>query len=342
MTDLVPTSSLEAQMTYSKALAASDLLPHAYRGKPANVLVALALGEALGLPPTAALYGINVIQGKPTLSAETMRAVVLSHGHRFDVEAFTETEARVACARAERPEDVSRFSFTIEDAKRAGLLGGNYDKYPKAMLLARATSQACRAVFPDVLAGVSYTPDELDDPAPARTPLERIAGPAPTHEDWTQLREELQPDYRQQEAERMDPTTAIPPAYTGDPDPWQKPADDVVDAEIVEPTIDDVEAALDRLAEAGVITLEPQLSEPPLERRLTGPAARNRAHKLAGPATSAQLGKLRALMREQKVSEQLLGQFSTEKLGFELPAKFDDLTRGQASLLIDSMTGGAR
>lgn len=28
------------------------------------------------------------------------------------------------------------------------------------------------------------------------------------------------PDRRQQEWERMDPTTSIPPAYTGNPDPW--------------------------------------------------------------------------------------------------------------------------
>lgn len=171
-------SPLEAQMTYAKALAASDLLPQAYRGKPANVLVALALGEALGISPTTALYGINVIQGKPTLSAETMRAIVLAHGHRFDVAAFTETEARVEVARAERPGDVSTFTFTVEDAKRAGLVGGNYEKFPKAMLLARVTSAACRAVFPDVLAGVSYTPDELDVPRVNDTgsPLDRAAG----------------------------------------------------------------------------------------------------------------------------------------------------------------------
>ena len=34
------------------------------------------------------------------------------------------------------------------------------------MLLARATAEAARAVFPDVLAGISYTVEELQDDAP--------------------------------------------------------------------------------------------------------------------------------------------------------------------------------
>lgn len=317
MTDLVTSqaSQLEAQMHYAKALAASDLLPHAYRGKPANVLVALALGDALGIAPTTALYGINVIQGKPTLSAETMRAIVLAHGHRFDVVTFTELEAVVACARRERPGDVSTFAFTIEDARRAGLVGGNYEKFPKAMLLARATSQACRAVFADVLAGVSYTPDELEhELEPASRPVTRSTG--------------------------------------AEADAWQTPAVDVVEAELVEELVDGVveelaqdrtpeelEEALDALVERGVITVEPALVVPEPLNRLEGPAGRSRAHNLAGPATAAQLGKLRATMRDQKVSIATLDAFAQEKLGFAVPAKLEELTRGQASQLIDSMVG---
>lgn len=252
MTDmLLHSSALEAQMTYSKALAASDLLPAAYRGKPANVLVALALGEALGLSPTTALYGINVIQGKPTLSAETMRAVVLGHGHTFDVVAFTAEEAVVRVARRERPGDTSDFSFTSEDAHRAGLTGGNYDKYPKAMLLARATSQACRAVFPDVLAGVSYTPEELEAPAPAG--IERIVGAEPTDDDWATVREELEaPAPKAGRTRRPQPGRDYTPEGATDGSvpttaaaPWDEPEEleaepEVVEAVIVEPTIDQV------------------------------------------------------------------------------------------------------
>jgi hypothetical protein len=72
----------------------------------------------------------------------------------------------VAVARRERPDEVQMFAFTAEDAARAGLTGGNYGKYPAAMLLARATTKACRALFPDVIAGISYAPEEAAEFAP--------------------------------------------------------------------------------------------------------------------------------------------------------------------------------
>jgi len=62
-------------------------------------------------------------------------------------------------------------TFTVADAKTAGLLkdGGNWSKYARAMTLARATSALCRFLWPDILMGCGYTPEELGsiDPAPA-------------------------------------------------------------------------------------------------------------------------------------------------------------------------------
>jgi hypothetical protein len=53
-------------------------------------------------------------------------------------------------------------SFTVEDARNAGLLGNdNYKKFPAAMLRARCGSAICKAVYSDLLLGV-YDPDELE------------------------------------------------------------------------------------------------------------------------------------------------------------------------------------
>lgn len=179
----------------STDLAGSNLVPSALRGKPADVALIILTGREVGLPPIMALSHIHVIDAKPTLSAETMRALVIRAGHRFDIVDSSSERCVVEVARAERPGHSARFTWTLEDAKRAELLNkGNWKKYPQAQLLARATSAACRAFFPDVLMGASYTPEELEQPEAAVQPL---AGEVvqPAAEQPRELRaEDVDPD----------------------------------------------------------------------------------------------------------------------------------------------------
>lgn len=210
MTDLMPVD-LQAQVKKAELMAASSLLPDAYRKQPANLLWAMEMAQALDVTLAQAVTGISVINGKPSMSAEMMRALVLRAGHRFTVTTLTDKAATVTVARREWPDDAQQFTFTWEDALHAGLAGsGTYKKHPKAMLLARATSLACRAVFPDVVSGMGYTPDELS-PA-AHTPSEA----------------------------RVVDTTRLHPQPAPDPKPEPEPvlvADDdgvIIDAELVE------------------------------------------------------------------------------------------------------------
>jgi hypothetical protein len=156
---------LGERMRYAQALADARLLPGPYRRSPADVLLAVDMAAALGIAPVQALTSIHVIDGKPSMSAELMRALVLRAGHRIRVVESTAQRCVLEVARREAPDERSTFVWTTDDAHRAGLLpakdGSNWARHPAAMLLARCSSTACRAVFPDVLAGVSYTPDEL-------------------------------------------------------------------------------------------------------------------------------------------------------------------------------------
>ena len=176
MTDVattVPTGHMDIQMQQARLLAASDLVGPHLRNKPANVYLILQYADALGIHPAHALSSIQVINGKPTLSAELMRALVQRAGHRFHISSSTDQEAAVIVARKEYPQDETVFTFTWKDAQTAGLAASDtYKKHPKAMLLARVTTQACRAVFADLLAGVSYDPEELA-PALAETRITR-------------------------------------------------------------------------------------------------------------------------------------------------------------------------
>lgn len=163
---LVPVSNpidhLPALMDFSAQIARTEFVPSAMRGKPETVLACLAYGAEIGLGPMQSLSSVQVIDGKPTLSPEAMRALVLSAGHRMWIVEQTDTSVTL-CGCRRGTEDVHKVTWTIAQAQTAGLANKDvWKKYPRAMLLARATSELCRAIFPDVVRGLSYTPEEIE------------------------------------------------------------------------------------------------------------------------------------------------------------------------------------
>lgn len=125
-------------------------------------IVACALqGAELGIGPMASLNTIFAIEGRLSLASQLCKALVLRD---FPGSKFTTTEGDGWCqVTLEVPgRETETVKWTIEDAQRAGLVkkGSNWEKTPKQMLYSRATSEVCRRVCPDVLAGM-YTPDEL-------------------------------------------------------------------------------------------------------------------------------------------------------------------------------------
>jgi hypothetical protein len=162
------TLSLPGKMEYAKTLAVSSLLPKAYQRQPANVLLALELGEALGIPPIQAINGIHIIEGKPTASAELIASVVRRAGHKIRV--TTDAVKLVVVAqliRADDPDFTYEARWDMERAKTAGLAGkGNWRTHPAQMLTWRAITEVSRMGASDALYGVSHTPDEISFSVP--------------------------------------------------------------------------------------------------------------------------------------------------------------------------------
>lgn len=153
--------SLTDRLTYARELSQSGLLPSAYRGRPANVLVAIETGHMLGIAPMAAVQNIHVIEGRPTMSAALLSALVRRAGHRVRVTGGDE-HAVAEVVRADDPEFTYRSEWTLERARNANLLKKDtWEKYPAAMLKARATSEVCRDACSDVFLGPVYVPEEL-------------------------------------------------------------------------------------------------------------------------------------------------------------------------------------
>lgn len=170
-----PPSVSEWQMIQQQAeiLAQSDIVPAAYRRKPANIVVAALTGRSFGWDPLTAMRLCHVIEGKATISAEGMLALARAKGHSISGES-TDQGATCIGTRADTG-DTMTVTFTMADAARAGLAGkGTWKQYPAAMCWARAVSQLCRMLFPDVLAGLSYTPEEIggDYEAPVAEAIE--------------------------------------------------------------------------------------------------------------------------------------------------------------------------
>lgn len=158
--------TLDEVRSLATQFAKSSLLPPDLRGKEADVFVTILAGAELGMPPMAALRGIHVVKGKPILSADSMVGVVLGRGvaKYFRCTDETPTSVTYETLRDGMPEP-QRCTWTMEDAKRAGLQGDNWSKYPRAMLKARCKAALARDVYPDVLAGC-YEEDEAREFAP--------------------------------------------------------------------------------------------------------------------------------------------------------------------------------
>ena len=178
--DLSP-QTFEQALTFSNYLADSDMVPKDFKGKPGNCHVAIQWGMEIGLKPLQAMQNIAVINGRPSLWGDAVIALVRSSPLcEYIIE---EDDGRTAtCKVKRRGEPEQSRSFSMDDAKAAGLLGkqGPWTQYPKRMRQMRARAFAVRDVFPDVLKGLPVAEEVMDTPSERHMgQVERVEPAAP-------------------------------------------------------------------------------------------------------------------------------------------------------------------
>lgn len=175
--NLMP-QTMKGKYEMAGVLARSGLIPKGL-DTAEKVFVALQWGHELNLSPMVAVNNVAVINGKPTLSADIMSAVVKRSPEYGGIEWLKNSDTEAECkitrilGNGKTESIISR--FTIEDAKKAGLAGRDvWQKYPRRMLKHRCLSYGLKDMFPDILAGL-YTPEEMESTMPEQpSPTEYV------------------------------------------------------------------------------------------------------------------------------------------------------------------------
>lgn len=161
---LMPNQSEWALMLDMAAqLVPTGFLPSTIK-TPQQAVAIMLKGRELTVPPMYALSNIVIVNGKPSISAEMMLALIYrDHGKKaIRVNHSDDTQCTIEY-RLDGWPDVSSYTFAIDQARKAGLLANQtWAKYPAAMLRARCISAVARMAFPESIAGM-YSPGELGE-----------------------------------------------------------------------------------------------------------------------------------------------------------------------------------
>lgn len=173
--------NMDDAMKMATMLSSSAMVPACYKGKPADTLVAMMMGNELGLNPIQALQNIAVINGKPSIYGDSMLALVQNHP-AFDSisEEFDEATGVATCTVSRKGGEKHTQSFSKQDAETARLWGkaGPWTQYPKRMLQMRARGFALRSQFADALAGLISREEAEDMPHEERDVTPKRVTPA--------------------------------------------------------------------------------------------------------------------------------------------------------------------
>lgn len=156
----------------------SGLIPKSYDTNEKAIIGALK-GRELGLEPLYALSVIYIVNGVPALEGEVMLALVLKRYPKAQIKWIEATEKVAVVEMGREGGPLSRFTFTIEEAMRAGIIvkineNGTvvaargkevWEKYTADMLVWRTVARAVRRMFPECIMGC-LTPDEASSPEP--------------------------------------------------------------------------------------------------------------------------------------------------------------------------------
>lgn len=142
--------------------------------------IAIMAGAELGLTPLMALRSYAVVNGRPSLWGDGIKAVVRQSGRCEYIRAGGDLTKGWCEAKRSDTGEVMRREFTWEQAKKAGLSAktGPWQQHPDMMMERRATARCLNDLFADVLGGI-VSQDEALDSEPIVNEPRVVSPPSP-------------------------------------------------------------------------------------------------------------------------------------------------------------------
>lgn len=158
-------NNLSVQMKHAEILSQANMIPDKFKGNPANVLVAQELAQSMGESTWVTMSELYFVGNVPTFSAKYMRTRVRAAKHilreSFDPETMTAT---CTIIRHDDPDFEHTIRWDKAKAEAHGLWGkGHWKKNPELMLKNRAVSECVREACNEVMGGVDYTREEVEN-----------------------------------------------------------------------------------------------------------------------------------------------------------------------------------
>ncbi len=159
---------MEKALKFSEIMAQADIIPTHYRGKPANVFIAVQSALRMNLDPMQIMQNTFVISGK--LGMVTAFAISLANqsglfdsGIRYRIEGSGENLKVTAYTNLKKSGAEISYTITMREAKAEGWTkNAKYQSLPELMLRYRAATLLIRTHVPEVLNGMHMV-EEIED-----------------------------------------------------------------------------------------------------------------------------------------------------------------------------------
>lgn len=166
-------------------------LPHYAKMGEVGIFAITEKAKQIGMHPLEALNGaLYFVNGKVEMQGQAMLSMIRKHGHSVTLDPkSTNTHVTMHGKRSDNG-DMWTVSFSVEDAKKAGLYKNVWEKYPHTMCVWRCVSMLSRFLFSDILKGC-YVVGEISDAPPIDAPVpcevEVVENSKITREDGDEL-----------------------------------------------------------------------------------------------------------------------------------------------------------